>query len=171
MCIRDSNKILHVAPEQCFYDYFKKHFENYFTADLNSPLAEYKVDVCDLPFQSDSFDFVLCNHVLEHVYDDELAIKELHRVLKKKGIAILQVPLNLEISETIVGRDIKDGKKRNELFGQYDHLRTYGNDFFKKIESKGFRVKKIRYADNFTQNEIEKYGLVKDEVIPVCRKI
>ena len=166
-----NNKILHVAPEQCFYDYFKKHFENYFTADLNSPLAEYKVDVCDLPFQSNSFDFVLCNHVLEHVYDDELAIKELHRVLKKKGVAILQVPLNLEISETIDGRDIKDGKKRNELFGQYDHLRTYGKDFFKKIESKGFKVKKIRYADNYTQNEIEKYGLVKDEVIPVCRKI
>ena len=90
---------------------------------------------------------------------------------KKKGIAILQVPLNLEISETIDGRDIKDGKKRNKLFGQYDHLRTYGKDFFKKIESKGFKVKKIRYADNFTQNEIEKYGLVKDEVIPVCRKI
>ena len=166
-----NNKILHVAPEQCFYDYFKKHFKNYFTADLNSPLAEYKVDVCHLPFQSDSFDFVLCNHVLEHVYDDELAIEELHRVLKKKGVAILQVPLNLEISETIDGRDIKDGKKRNKLFGQYDHLRTYGKDFFKKIESKGFKVKKIRYADNFTQNEIEKYGLIKDEVIPVCRKI
>ena len=138
---------------------------------LTSPLAEYKVDVCDLPFQSDSFDFVLCNHVLEHVYDDELAIKELHRVLKKKGVAILQVPLNLEISETIDGRDIKDGKKRNKLFGQYDHLRTYGKDFFKKIESKGFKVKKIRYANNFTQNEIKKYGLVKDEVIPVCLKI
>ena len=124
-----------------------------------------------VPFQSDSFDFVLCNHVLEHVYDDELAIEELHRVLKKKGVAILQVPLNLEICETIDGRDIKDGKKRNKLFGQYDHLRTYGKDFFKKIESKGFKVKKIRYANNFTQNEIKKYGLVKDEVIPVCLKI
>ena len=165
-------KVLHFAPEAAFLEKFKKLKNiSYDTIDLNSPLADIKADICNLPINSDSYDFILCNHVLEHVYDDELAIKELHRVLKKKGVAILQVPLNLEISETIDGRDIKDGKKRNELFGQYDHLRTYGKDFFKKIESKGFEVKKIRYADNFTEYEIEKYGLVKGEVIPVCQKI
>ena len=131
----ENNKILHVAPEQCYYNFFKKHFKNYITVDLNSPLAEYKADVCDMPFESNSFDFILCNHVLEHVYDDELAIIELRRVLKKNGMAILQVPLNLNLKKTIDGRDINDIKKRNELFGQYDHLRIYGADFFDKIKS------------------------------------
>ena len=86
-----------------------------------------------MPFDDNSFDFILCNHVLEHVYDDDLAIIELRRVLKNNGVAILQVPLNLKLKNTIDGRDINNLKKRNELFGQYDHLRVYGNDFFDKI--------------------------------------
>jgi len=164
------NKILHIAPEQCFYSFFKKHFKNYYTADLNSPLAEYKVDVCKMPFEDNSFDFILCNHVLEHVYDDDLAIKELRRVLKKNGIAIMQVPIKNELNKTIDGRNIQDPNIRNELFGQYDHLRTYGKDFFKKIEKHGFTVKKVKYCDNLTNNQVRKYGLVKDELIPVCIK-
>ena len=66
-----------------------------------------------MPFENNSFDFILCNHVLEHVYDDELAIIELRRVLKKNGMAILQVPLNLNLKKTIDGRDINDIKKTN----------------------------------------------------------
>ena len=167
----ENNKILHVAPEQCYYNFFKKHFKNYITVDLNSPLAEYKADVCDMPFESNSFDFILCNHVLEHVYDDELAIIELRRVLKKNGMAILQVPLNLNLKKTIDGRDINDIKKRNELFGQYDHLRIYGADFFDKIKNHGFKVNRIRYCDNLSRDEIKKYGLIEDEIIPVCIKV
>ena len=167
----ENNKILHVAPEQCYYNFFKKHFKNYITVDLNSPPAEYKADVCDMPFDSNSFDFILCNHVLEHVYDDELAIIELRRVLKKNGMAILQVPLNLNLNKTIDGRDINDIKKRNELFGQYDHLRIYGVDFFDKIKNHGFKVNRIRYCDNLSKDEIKKYGLIEDEIIPVCIKV
>ena len=168
---QENNKILHVAPEQCYYNFFKKHFKNYITIDLDSPLAEYKSDVCDMPFENNSFDFILCNHVLEHVYDDELAIIELRRVLKKNGMAILQVPLNLNLKKTIDGRDINDIKKRNELFGQYDHLRIYGADFFDKIKSHGFKVNRLRYCDNLSKDEIKKYGLIEDEIIPVCIKV
>ena len=124
-----------------------------------------------MPFESNSFDFILCNHVLEHVYDDELAIIELRRVLKKNGMAILQVPLNLNLNKTIDGRDINDIKKRNELFGQYDHLRIYGADFFDKIKNHGFKVNRIRYCDNLSKDEIKKYGLIEDEIIPVCIKV
>ena len=109
---QENNKILHVAPEQCYYSFFKKYFKNYVTVDLDSPLAEYKADVCDMPFESNSFDFILCNHVLEHVYDDDLAINELRRVLKNNGVAILQVPLDLKLKNTIDGRDINNLKKR-----------------------------------------------------------
>ena len=165
------NNILHIAPEQCYYNIFKKHFNNYYTADLNSPLAEYKVDICKMPFGDDQFDFILCNHVLEHVYDDDLAIKELQRVLKINGVAILQVPIKVELNKTIDGRKIKDPKIRNKMFGQYDHLRTYGKDFFDKIEKHGFRVQRVVYCDYLTDDQIKKYGLVKDEIIPVCIKV
>ena len=118
-----NNKILHVAPEQCFYDYFKKHFENYFTADLNSPLAEYKVDVCDLPFQSDSFDFVLCNHVLEHVQDDRKVMKEFYRVIKKGGWGIFQVPIDTNRKKTFDDPNITEPKEREKHYWQEDHVR------------------------------------------------
>ena len=91
--------------------------------------------------------------------------------MKKNGIAILQVPLNLNLKKTIDGRDINDIKKRNELFGQYDHLRIYGADFFDKIKSHGFKVNRIRYCDNLSKDEIKKYGLIEDEIIPVCIKV
>ena len=100
------NKILHIAPEQCFYKSFKKNFESYTTCDLNSPIAEIRADVCNLPFNENEFDFVLCNHVLEHVYDDEKAMKEIYRVLKHKGKAILQVPVDNTLEKTMDGRDI-----------------------------------------------------------------
>ena len=64
-----------------------------------------------------------------------------------------------------------DIKKRNELFGQYDHLRIYGADFFGKIKSHGFKVERIRYCDNLSKDEIKKYGLIEDEIIPVCIKV
>ncbi len=165
------NEILHIAPEQCFYNIFKKYFKNYYTADLNSPLAEYKIDICKMPFGDNTFDFILCNHVLEHVYDDDLAIKELQRVLKINGIAILQVPIKNELDKTIDGRNIEDPKMRNEMFGQYDHLRTYGKDFFEKVEKHGFKVQREVYCDSLSDYQIKKYGLIKDEIIPVCIKV
>ena len=165
------NKILHIAPEQCFYNFFKSYFKNYYTADLNSPLAEYKIDICDMPFDDNSFDFILCNHVLEHVYDDDLAVQEIKRVLKKNGIAILQVPIEMKLNKTVDGRDIKDLNKRNELFGQYDHLRLYGMDYFDKLENSGLVVKKVQYCKKLTIDQIKKYSLIEDEIIPVCIKV
>ena len=124
-----------------------------------------------MPFGDNKFDFILCNHVLEHVYDDDLAIKELQRVLKINGIAILQVPIKNELDKTIDGRNIEDPKMRNEMFGQYDHLRTYGKDFFEKVEKHGFKVQREVYCDSLSDYQIKKYGLIKDEIIPVCIKV
>ena len=165
------NKILHIAPEQCFYKSFKKNFESYTTCDLNSPIAEIKADVCNLPFDENEFDFVLCNHVLEHVYDDEKAMKEIYRVLKHEGKAILQVPVDNALEKTIDGRDISDQNLRNKLFGQYDHLRLYGNDYYDKLIKVGFKVEKIDQTQKMDKSLIRKYGLIKGEVIPFCNKV
>ena len=164
-------KVLHIAPEQCFYNLFKNlKNNNYTTFDLNSPLADIKGDICNLPFKENSFDFILCNHVLEHINDDKKAMKELYRVLNKNGTAILQVPINQKSSKTFEDSSIVDKKKRIEKFGQYDHIRLYGLDYFKKLESFGFKVDPLKYSKEFTESEIIKYGLIKDEIIPVCKK-
>lgn len=164
-------KVLHVAPEQCFYKLFKNLKKiNYTTFDLNSPLADIKGDICNLPFKENSFDFILCNHVLEHINDDNKAMKELYRVLNKNGTAILQVPINQKSSKTLEDSSIVDKKERIEKFGQYDHIRLYGLDYFKKLESFGFKVNPLKYSKEFTKGEIIKYGLIKDEIIPVCKK-
>ena len=164
-------KVLHIAPEQCFYNLFKNLKNiNYTTFDLNSPLADIKGDICNLPFKENSFDFILCNHVLEHINDDKKAMKELYRVLNKNGTAILQVPINQKSSKTFEDSSIVDKKERIEKFGQYDHIRLYGLDYFKKLESFGFKVYPLKYSKEFTESEIIKYGLIKDEIIPVCKK-
>ena len=92
--LTDSIRVLHVAPEQVFYKKFKSFSHwNYTTTDLHSPLADVKADICALPFEDNSYDLILCNHVLEHIPNDLKAMKELYRVLKPRGTAILQVPL------------------------------------------------------------------------------
>ena len=113
----------------------------------------------------------MCNHVLEHVYDDEKAMKEIYRVLKHKGKAILQVPVDNTLEKTIDGRDISDQNLRNKLFGQYDHLRLYGPDYYDKLIKVGFKVEKIDQTQKMDKSLIRKYGLIKGEIIPFCKKV
>ena len=165
-----NNKILHFAPEQCFHKFFKSFFKNYTTTDLNSPIVDIKADICNLPFNDNSFDYILCNHVLEHIYDDDKAMKEIFRVLNKNGIAILQVPIDIKNDLTHEGRDIDNEEVRNKLFGQYDHLRMYGKDYFKKLNNTGFRSVNVNYLSTLTQEEITKFSIKNAGTIPVCFK-
>ena len=165
-----NNKILHFAPEQCFHKFFKSFFKNYTTTDLNSPIVDIKADICNLPFNDNIYDYILCNHVLEHIYDDEKAMKEIFRVLNKNGIAILQVPIDIKSNLTQEGRDIDDKEVRSKLFGQYDHLRMYGLDYFKKLKKVGFNVKNIDYLSKLSKDEVEKFSLTNAGTIPVCIK-
>ena len=164
-------KVLHFAPEAAFLEKFKKlNNISYDTIDLNSPLADIKADICDLPFEDESYDFILCNHVLEHIIDDTQAMQELYRVLKKDGIGIFQVPLNMSSKKTFEDFSITDPKERNKAFGQYDHVRVYGMDFFERLENVGFNVEKCEYTSSLTKEEIIKHCLPKRELIPVCTK-
>ena len=160
--------VLHVAPEQVFFKKFKK-FKNwtYTTTDLNSPLADIKADLCNLPFKDETYDLILCNHVLEHIIDDIKAMKEIYRVLKTGGKAILQIPLDMEKEESYEDHTIINPKDRSKHFGQYDHVRIYGMDFFKKLSNIGFRYEKIDFTSKLSDREITKYGLIKGELIPV----
>jgi predicted SAM-dependent methyltransferase len=164
-------KVLHFAPEQAFYKKFKK-LKNleYTTTDLNSPLADVKADICALPFKDDSFDVILCNHVLEHIPDDRKALSELYRILKPSGWGIFQIPQDLKREDTYEDNSITDKKERAKIFGQYDHVRIYGRDYFDRLKEAGFIVKAVDYTATMTDAEIEKYRLAMGELIPFVTK-
>lgn len=164
-------KVLHFAPEQAFYKRFKSlNHLDYTTTDLNSPIADVKADICDLPFQDNSFDTIICNHVLEHIQNDTKAIQELNRILRPSGMAILQIPQDLSRATTFEDDSIVDPKERAKIFGQYDHLRIYGRDFFDKLRSVGFEVEEVDLTSNMKDSDIDYYRLAKGEIIPVCFK-
>lgn len=164
-------KVLHFAPEQAFYRRFRNLRNlDYTTTDLNSPLADVKADICDLPFEDNSYDFILCNHVLEHIPDDTKAMQELYRILKPGGTAILQIPQDLSRESSFEDDSITDPKERGRIFGQYDHVRVYGRDYFEKLRSVGFEVEEVDYTSRLSDKENDRYRLAKGEIIPVCRK-
>lgn len=164
-------KVVHFAPEQAFYNRFRKLKNlDYTTTDLNSPLADVKADICNLPFPDDSFDVILCNHVLEHIPDDTKAMQELYRILKPNGWGVFQIPQDLNRANTFEDNTITDQKERAKIFGQYDHVRIYGRDYFDKLRSIGFNVEEVNYTAEITQESIDTYRLAKCEIIPVVRK-
>jgi len=164
-------KVLHFAPEQAFHKRFKNMSNlDYITTDLNSPLAEVKADICNLPFKDNTFDVIFCNHVLEHIPDDTKAMKELYRVLNVGGMGIFQIPQDLSRDKTFEDNSITDKKERQKIFGQYDHVRIYGRDYFDKLRSIGFKVEEVDYTKSLSEEDIDKYRLAKGEIIPVVSK-
>jgi SAM-dependent methyltransferase len=165
------HKVLHFAPEQAFYKRFRKLGNiKYTTTDLNSPLADVKADICNLPFEDNSFDFILCNHVLEHIPDDTKAMQEIFRVLSPGGTAILQIPQDLNREKTFEDNSITDPARRARIFGQYDHVRVYGRDYFNKLREVGFRVEEVDLTSQMELQLVDKYRLAKGEIIPVAKK-
>ncbi len=165
------SKVLHMAPEKAFISRLKKlpHLD-YISCDLESPLADIKADICDLPFADASFDWILCNHVLEHIPNDQKAMQELFRVLKPGGKALLQVPLDPKRNTTFEDNSITDKAERTKIFGQYDHVRVYGLDYFDKLSKIGFEVNALQYGKTLTEKECNRYVIVKNEYIPLCKR-
>jgi len=163
--------MLHMAPEQCFLDRFKKLSNiDYTTADLYSPIADVKADICNLPFENNHFDVVFCNHVLEHIPDDTKAMQELYRVLKPGGMGVFQIPQDLNRTTTFEDDSITDPKERAAIFGQYDHVRVYGRDYFDTLRAIGFIVEEVNYTEKMTVEVLKKYALMPGEILPVCYK-
>ena len=168
---KEKKEVLHFAPEQAFYKIFRNQKNiNYTTTDLFSRLADVKADICNLPFKDNSYDIIFCNHVLEHIPDDTKAMQELFRVLKPGGMGIFQIPQDLSRARTFSDDTITDQKERAKIFGQYDHVRIYGRDYFEKLRSIGFKVIEEDYTKKISPELVEKYCLAKGEIIPVVYK-
>ena len=163
--------MLHVAPEQCFYGRFRRQ-ENldYTTADLNSPLADLKFDLHDIPLPDNSYEVIFCNHVLEHVEDDGQCLRELYRVMKPGGWGIMQVPIDYSRDETYEDKSITDPDDREEHFWQKDHVRLFGRDYPKRLREAGFKVEENHLAERKTTHDKNPYRLQKEELLYVVRK-
>jgi len=171
---KEDLKVLHVAPEQPFVKRFREMKNlDYTTADLISPLADVKMDIQKIPFDNESFDVFICNHVLEHVEDEPKALSEIKRVLKPGGWAILQVPIDYKREQTYEDPSITDPKEREKHFGQHDHVRYHGLDYPKRLEAAGFKVEADAFYAEFDKEQTEYMRLSKfgeDEVIYKCIK-
>ncbi|MFQ6084530.1 MAG: methyltransferase domain-containing protein [Candidatus Aminicenantia bacterium] len=128
------------------------------------------MDITDIPFPDNHFDCIICCHVLEHVPDDRKAMRELFRILKPGGWAILQSPINLNRDKTFEDPNIVSSEERERVFGQSDHVRIYGRDFKNKLEEVGFVVRVDNYVQKLGDSVIKKYGLMRNEKIYFCLK-
>lgn len=171
-------RVLHFAPEKPFYQLFTNLNQiDYTPCDLFPEIYPYKgetritkVDITQIPFEDNSFDFILCNHVLEHVIDDRKAMKELVRVLNKNGNGIFQVPIDYQRETTYEDFSITTPKEREKAFGQDDHVRWYGKDYVLRLQDAGFKVNEDDFITNFSKEELFKYGLTPKELIYHCKK-
>jgi SAM-dependent methyltransferase len=168
---KDKIKVLHIAPEQCFYHKFKKQKNlEYLTGDLVSPLADLHFDLHHIPLEDNCFDVIFCNHVLEHVEDALQCMKELYRVMKPGGWAIMQVPLDNTREHTYEDKTITSPEEREKHFWQKDHVRLFGNDYPKWLEKAGFKVQEYNINDKFDSNFIERNRLISTEMLYIATK-
>lgn len=159
-------KVLHFAPEAVIEKLFRSYGNiKYVSADINPEAGMVKEDITDLSFNNDQFDIIFCSHVLEHVEADRKAMKELYRVLKPGGFAILLVPIfdvfkGKKLTKTFEDKTVTDPKKREKVFGEKDHVRVYTRDFKDRLEDAGFKVKIEKFIDSFSDEAKEKYVLM-----------
>jgi SAM-dependent methyltransferase len=169
--------VLHVAPEKVLADRLcGRRNLSYVSGDVNPAHAMEVMDITAIPRPDSTFDVVLCNHVLEHVPDDIAAVTELHRVLKRGGVAYMQHPIDYNRRTTYEDPAITAPADRLREFGQEDHVRWYGTDHIDRLRAGGFEVTFRRYVDELGDSDVGRFVLrdgsdgVRAADIYVCRR-
>lgn len=165
--------LLHIAPEVSLMRHFKRHYKGhtgYITADLESPLADMHFDVQHIPMEDRSVDVVICNHLLEHVEDDAMALNELYRIMRPGGWGIMLVPEDRSRAVTFEDDTFTDPKERTRLFGQYDHRRLYGRDYDDRLRRAGFEVERIAVEELLSNDERRLYATGSDDMVVVRKR-
>jgi SAM-dependent methyltransferase len=139
--------VLHIAPEYGIFSRLRtEKAVDYRAVDIDPRGYRDHIggvmycDVTAIGDSDESFDLIICSHVLEHIPDDRLAIGELYRVLKRGGTAILQVPISASLPSTVEDPWLSDPRERERRFGQHDHVRIYGADYTTRLQEGGFLV-------------------------------
>ena len=149
-------KVLHFAPEPCMTQWLSSRTDDYHTADLMVPNVMHKEDICNMTFADNTFDLVWCSHILEHVTDDHKAMREIRRVLKPNGIAVIQVPV---WGATTCDEPLQSAEERVSKYFQEDHVRRYGADIENRLRSAALDVETLR-TDDLDLQVVLRHGLV-----------
>lgn len=139
-------KILHFAPEHHLQKFIRASEPlEYIQGDLYpTQPGVLQIDLQATQYPENHFDFILANHVLEHVQDDMRALEEIHRILRPDGYAILQTPYSKVLTRTFEDPGIQTSQACLHAYGQEDHRRLYGQDIFQRFEVSGLRsLKKV----------------------------
>ena len=162
-------RLLHIAPEEGLAKLLIALPNlDYVSADLEDPRAMVQMDITDIHYPNNTFDLILCSHVLEHVPDDRKALREFHRVLSDNGWCGIQIPVTDSV--TFEDPSITDPEERLRVFGQRDHVRRYGPDVQERMEEAGFAVQTITTETLVSPEEAIRFGLMKEDRLYLCRK-
>ena len=164
---RGHKRMLHVAPERSLENRFRQvPGLDYLTADLENERAMVRMDITDIQYPDDSFDLIYCSHVLEHVLDDRRAMRQMYRVLRPAGCAVIMVPIRS--GPTLEDPLVTDPDERTRLYGQHDHVRAYGDDIVDRLAEAGFTVERFGPTDFLDSESIARF--VPKGVIFACHK-
>ena len=169
---QDHARLLHIAPEPQLARVLKRSPNiKYVSADLFEAGVMSRFDIQKTPFRDQTFDVVICNHVMEHVPDDSFAMREIHRIVKPGGWAMLQVPIALALDRTIEDPTATTDEQRIERFGQEDHVRLYSRpDYVARLQAAGFSVTAESYPLALGSDKVQRFGLVEEEEVFLCSK-
>jgi len=169
--IKPALSVLHMAPEQCFLPLFKKQKNlNYLTADIESPIADMHFDLHSIPLEDELFDVVFCNHVMEHVENPRQCMKEIYRVMKRGGWAIMQVPQDMTREKTLEDPAIVTAEEREKHYWQKDHLRLFGRDYPDFLSEAGFEVVEFWLNQHLAPEVFERFSISSGEVLYIANK-
>jgi len=163
--------VLHIAPERSIYRMIRANpLCDYYAGDIQVGRAMHQVDLTNIQFCDNFFDYVIVNHVFEHISDEGKLFNEIKRVLKPDGKLICSFPICLDM-DTFEDENIISEEARLKYYGQKDHVRLYGIDYKEHIEQYGLSVITKSPEQYFSKEEIENMGLLKNDVILICSKI
>lgn len=167
----NQNRIVHFAPERKLREIFEQNLKSdYYPVDLQPMMNGKKVhivDVTHIPFTDSFADYIIINHVLEHIPNDRAAVEEMSRILKPNGKIIMSFPISTE-KTTLEDSTIVTEEERERYYGQNDHVRLYGMDFKERLESYGLNVNVYTPNAYMSREEIEHYGLIQDDMVMIC---
>ncbi len=169
--LRNARELLHFAPEYCLEHRLRRIQRlDYKTADLDPTVGELQLDITDMDLPDGSFDAILCSHVLEHVEDDAAAMRELRRVVKPGGWAIVMVPLDINRTSTYENPSVTSPADREREFWQFDHVRLYAPDIAERLSAAGFEVTTERVAHELGRADAERHRLLESDYLFLCRR-
>lgn len=164
--LKRSARMLHLSPERGLVRALARTPVGTVTSDIKPGRGDLAADLAALPFPQAAFDLIYCSHVLEHVDDDRAAMAELHRVVDRDGVVLVQVPV--AGAHTVEDPSITSAAARLQAFGQEDHVRLYGMDVTNRLEEAGFSVTVLRARELFDRREVLRFGIEPEDMLFQC---